>query len=154
MTVASYPHTLEGSLRRLDPNDDLDSAHDAWVELCRRSVEHEPAMRALVYRTKKRACDYRRRERLHSAEYLRQRVQVRESPAPDTVNERREKCEMVRARVARLPVRYREVVMLRYFDDLSIAEIARKLGLAVEAVYKRLERARRKLASDPVLNEL
>ena len=53
--------------------------------------------------------------------------------------------EDVSRAVDRLPARYREPVVLRYFEDLSIAEIGETLGLSPNAVEVRLTRAREKL---------
>ena len=47
--------------------------------------------------------------------------------------------------VDRLPAKYREPVVLRYFEDLSIPEIGEALGLSANAVEVRLTRARQKL---------
>ncbi|HEX2009601.1 MAG TPA: sigma-70 family RNA polymerase sigma factor [Roseateles sp.] len=41
-----------------------------------------------------------------------------------------------------LPAHYREVILLRDFEELAIAEIAARLGLTVAAVKSRLHRAR------------
>ena len=52
--------------------------------------------------------------------------------------------EVCRA-VGQLPAKYREPVVLRYFEDLSIGEIGQTLGLSVNAVEVRLTRARQRL---------
>jgi RNA polymerase sigma-70 factor (ECF subfamily) len=52
--------------------------------------------------------------------------------------------EVARA-VDQLPAKYREPVVLHYFEDLSIAEIAQALELSANAVEVRLTRARQKL---------
>lgn len=41
-----------------------------------------------------------------------------------------------------LPAHYREVILLRDFEELTIAEIAERLGLTMAAVKSRLHRAR------------
>lgn len=48
--------------------------------------------------------------------------------------------------VLRLPVKYREVLVLRAHHGLSMEEIARTLGLTVSAVKSRLFKARRKMS--------
>ena len=45
----------------------------------------------------------------------------------------------------RLPQKYREPVVLRYFESMPTDEIASALGLAVNTVEVRLSRARKKL---------
>ena len=47
--------------------------------------------------------------------------------------------------LAALPEEFREVVMMFYFEGLSLAEIAEALSLPVGTVKSRLNRARRKL---------
>ncbi|MCL6517816.1 RNA polymerase sigma factor [Alicyclobacillus sp.] len=47
--------------------------------------------------------------------------------------------------VMRLPVKYREVVVLRYYHDLEIGEIAEVLGVSVNTVKTRLRRAKDRL---------
>ena len=70
--------------------------------------------------------------------------QLPETPAPTTG--RHEHNGVVRQAVWDLPQRLREVVLLRYFNDLSYEDIAAVLGLTTAAVHGRLTRARRKLA--------
>jgi RNA polymerase sigma-70 factor (sigma-E family) len=53
----------------------------------------------------------------------------------------------VRAAVARLPRRQREVILLRYLEDLSIVETARVLGISGGAVKASAGRAMISLAS-------
>ncbi len=52
----------------------------------------------------------------------------------------------VRTAVRALPVKYREVVVLRYLEELPIERVAELLGLSRAAVDVRLTRARKKLA--------
>jgi RNA polymerase sigma factor (sigma-70 family) len=53
--------------------------------------------------------------------------------------------EELRRAVHRLPARYREPIVLRYFETLSVGEIAEVLGISANGVEVRLSRARRKL---------
>ena len=53
--------------------------------------------------------------------------------------------EEVRRAVGRLPAKYRESIVLRYFENLTIDEIAEVLGVRRTAVEKRLSRARQRL---------
>jgi len=56
-----------------------------------------------------------------------------------------ETLEQVRSGVRRLPVRYREIVVLRYLEQMPIEEIAEVLGLTRGNVEVRLHRARERL---------
>lgn len=58
-------------------------------------------------------------------------------PATDAVDDR----ELVRQALMRLPGRQREVLMLRYYEDLPEAEIARRLGCAPGTVKSSAARA-------------
>jgi RNA polymerase sigma factor (sigma-70 family) len=44
------------------------------------------------------------------------------------------------AALARLPARQQQVLLLRYFEDLPVAEIANRLGSPVGTVTKQLSR--------------
>ena len=53
--------------------------------------------------------------------------------------------------VLSLPRKYREVVLLRYYEEFTLEEIADTLGIAPGTVSARLTRAKRKLR--PMLEE-
>ncbi len=82
-----------------------------------------------------------RRRRLRLRFWERESVRVAEPQHDD----RRERHARVRDAVAGLPVRDREVVVLRYLEELSIPEMSEILGLARNAVEVRLTRARQRL---------
>ncbi len=54
---------------------------------------------------------------------------------------------IVRDAVSSLPERYREVMVLFYFEDMSVEETGRALGLTASAVKVRLHRGRAKLCA-------
>ncbi len=60
---------------------------------------------------------------------------------PDIV-EKEETCACVRKAVAELPDNYREVVILKDFEDLSYEVIAETLGISTDVVGVRLLRGR------------
>jgi RNA polymerase sigma-70 factor (sigma-E family) len=62
--------------------------------------------------------------------------------------------QSVRSALERLTPPQREVLVLRYFVDLSEAQIARVLGVAVGTVKSRASRAVAALAGDPSLTNL
>lgn len=84
---------------------------------------------------------------------------VREAAAsvetPVAQMERSEQVELVHAYLAQLKPDYREVIVLREYQNLSYAEIAAVTRSTLSAVKSRLFKARRKLASfmKPVLQE-
>ena len=59
-----------------------------------------------------------------------------------------ETSEKVRNAVQALPSKYREAVVLRYLEELPTEEISRILGISVNTLHVRLNRAREKLKQD------
>jgi RNA polymerase sigma-70 factor (ECF subfamily) len=89
----------------------------------------------------------RRRDRDHllegeSAETALEVTPDTESQEPERAALLLEERESVRTALATLPERYRVVLTLRYFDDLSYAEIAEITGQEANAVGVQLLRAR------------
>ncbi len=66
-------------------------------------------------------------------------------PAESDVLERLEASQIVANAVKELPVHYRTVILLRFYDDRSPAEIARELGVPVATVQTRLARGLERL---------
>ena len=100
------------------------------------------------------AIDHVRREKVRSASSLdedspegvplRERVASKgKDAAEEVVGE--ERAAQVRAAVAELPPGFREVVVLREWEDLPYEDIAQRLGLSVGTVKSRLFRARSQL---------
>lgn len=56
--------------------------------------------------------------------------------------EQQEKIERIRNAVKKLPFKYRQVVVLRYLNELETAEITEILGISNNAIKTRLSRAR------------
>jgi RNA polymerase sigma factor (sigma-70 family) len=101
----------------------------------------------------------RQREREHTisgpeASDLAERAPGREDPEGDLLA--RERRAAVRAAVAALPERYRLLIVLRFFNDLSYAEIAAQTGQPINTVGVRLLRARtllrRALAGEEIVD--
>ena len=59
--------------------------------------------------------------------------------------EQQETAQQIRAAVARLPRSYREAIVLRYFEEMTIAEIADLLRTSHNAIEARLSRGRKLL---------
>ena len=73
-----------------------------------------------------------------------------ERPDPAEALAAKADSEAIRSAVAQLPEYYRVVVVFRYFEDMSVPEIAKVLGIPEGTVKFRLHKAknimRRKLA--------
>ena len=78
-----------------------------------------------------------------------------ESASPDRDRMSAESSERVREAVRALPRRYREVIVLRYLQEMPIAEVAAVVGRSRSAVEVRLSRARDRLRKriGPLLEE-
>lgn len=70
------------------------------------------------------------------------RAQLRGPGNPAAEVEREQVAETVRRTVAHLPAKYRDVLVLFYFNEMNIAETARHLALPQGTVKARLHRAR------------
>ena len=69
-----------------------------------------------------------------------------ESQRPETQVEVRERSEQIRRALASLPARYRVVIELRHYQELSYEEIAAELNIPLSDVKSHLFRARKMLA--------
>ena len=56
-----------------------------------------------------------------------------------------ENADWVRGGILELPPRQREVLLLKYFDDLSCREIGEKIGIEESTVKRHLADARKRL---------
>src|SRR5882757_2104561 len=69
---------------------------------------------------------------------------------PDLIEQQAQRDALLRA-IARLPPRQRAMVVLRYFEDLSEAQTADRMGVSVGTVKSAVSRALSKLRNDPEL---
>ena len=74
-------------------------------------------------------------------------VQAREAEGPDPETEQLMKAQarLVNEAIEKLPIEFREVVVLRELEELSYKEIAVVLGVPIGTVMSRLARARKRL---------
>lgn len=121
--------------------DDLESAEDVVQDVfaALRTTPQDPA------RYLQRAVVNRARSALRRRRVV--RTFLARSPRPDDVEPadgdvlRAERRRAVLAAVSRLPQRQREIVVLRYYEDLGVSEIADVLGISPGAVSSSLSRA-------------
>ncbi|NLH98172.1 MAG: sigma-70 family RNA polymerase sigma factor [Chthonomonadales bacterium] len=102
-----------------------------------------------IYRIALNECRRKLRTRPPSHEPLERGAEVpaRFSGAdPERAIVTQDRNRLVRDAVSSLPVHYREVMMLFYFEDMSVEETARALDLSISAVKVRLHRARARLS--------
>ena len=74
-------------------------------------------------------------------------IQLRKSnePDPEILHVIRFQRQLVREAIEKLPLEFREVIILRDFEELSYKEIAVVTGIPIGTVMSRLARARNKL---------
>jgi RNA polymerase sigma-70 factor (ECF subfamily) len=72
-------------------------------------------------------------------------------PTPEQALMRDASSSSLAAAIAELPVGYREVLILREFEELSYKEIARVVDIPIGTVMSRLARARALLQRSPLL---
>ena len=137
------------------PDDALDVAQDAMVRFFRSLRRFDPSrpvrpwllriVRNLV-RDRARRLRVRRTESLEPADEDALRFEpCDDAPDPEVLASRRELQELVWKCLQGLPPRYREVLVLRDYQDLSYADIAMTLKIPRGTVMSRLHRARRLL---------
>ncbi|MBL8693926.1 MAG: RNA polymerase sigma factor [Planctomycetes bacterium] len=68
--------------------------------------------------------------------------QIEREPLPDSVLQRRETQELVGATLSSLPPEYRRVLIAKYLEERSVAEIASASGKSEKATESMLTRAR------------
>ena len=138
-----------------NPDDALDVAQDAMVRFFRSLGRFDstrpvrPWLLRIVHnlvRDRARRNRIRRTESLEPADDDALRFEPRdESPDPEALAERRQLQRLVWECLQELPSGYREVLVLRDYQDFAYAEIASTLKIPRGTVMSRLHRARRLL---------
>jgi RNA polymerase sigma factor (sigma-70 family) len=127
-------------------------AHEALIRACRdwSKVRSMPSPRAWLRRVavnstnsyfRRRAAERRARDRLES------------EPSPATINDPADAL-VVRQALASLSSRQRMVLLMRYFDDLSVSDIANSLECSENTVKSLLRRGLAALRETETMKEL
>ena len=112
------------------------------------SYRGDAAFSTWLYRLVMNACSDRIRQRRHETGVADENVIEAVADPATALDERMAREEVaraVRAAVAALPPKLRFAILLRYFDDLSYADMAAALDCTVGTVSSRLSRAHRLL---------
>lgn len=132
------------ALRMLgDYEDARDATQNTFVKAFEKLHSYDPSRRffSWIYRILVNECLNVRRGR-HAVEELgADHPTAVTSDAAEAAERRRD----VRAALLRLPVHYREVIVLRHFAQMSYEEMAATLGVPVNTVKSRLHTARTQL---------
>ena len=149
--VERYGRRVVGLAARLlgyaDGADDV--AQDVFLAVLRKGKQFRGDARLWTWLT---AMTVNRCRSLERRRWLKERVfraiawrRDRESVPADRRSERDDTAASVRTAVALLPATHREVIVLRYFEEMSIDEMAEVLSIKRNAVEARLTRARKSL---------
>ena len=135
---------------------DPHEAEDAVQEACLRAVRHFQGFRGVdgrawllsIVRNTCLTLLGRRRSGREVVEFEEQVHSVKpETPAPEADLARTIAVEKVQAELARLPIEFREVLVLREMEGHSYKEIAQITGTPIGTVMSRLARARKQLSA-------
>ncbi len=120
-----------------------DIAQQTFVKACEKLADLRKPERFSGWLT--RIC----RNTAHQAVRDRKRLSIKTAEpaacASDTLAEREERRQIVKAAVDCLPAMYREIVVLHYYHHQSYEQLRHTLGLSDHSVRGRLFRARRKM---------
>lgn len=132
-----------------DPGDAEDAAQEIFVRIYRQLGRYDPARKfsTWVLAIATNFCIdqlRRRRMQLVPLENIIPWARSRESgPEGEAITQ--EERDEVQRLITRLPEKYRAPLVLRYFDELSCAEIAEVLGMPEGTVKTQIHRARKAL---------
>lgn len=143
---AHYLGLVRLAMRLVDDQETAeDLVQDVFLALARSGATVAVPERYLRRAVINRCRSVLRRRRVAQAFAVRRRPQ--ESIAgSDEIAELHGERQRLLAAIAGLPVRQREVVVLRYYEDLSVPQIAATLGVSAGAVSSALNRAHTALA--------
>lgn len=141
-TLAEHGGFVRALARAAVAGDDLaeDVAQETWLAAVRSQSPPRTSWRAWLRGVvRRRAADLMRAE---AAVHRREGAVARHEGQPATVDlvVRAESARRMIAAVVHLDDRYRDVILLRYYEDLPPRRIAERLGLPVETVRTRLKR--------------
>ena len=132
-----------------DPGDAEDAAQEIFVRIYRQLGRYDPARKFSTW-TLAIATNYcidqlrRRRMQLVPLENIIPWARAREAgPEGEAITQ--EQRDEVQRLITQLPEKYRAPLVLRYFDELSCAEIAEVLGMPEGTVKTQIHRARKAL---------
>jgi RNA polymerase sigma-70 factor (ECF subfamily) len=140
LSHAGWMRALARSLVR-DPADAEDIVQDTWLEALRRPPRDPAAAEGWLARVLRNFA--LRGHRTEGRRRAREVRAARREPEEDATHALLEKLEMHRllaAEVAALGEPYRTTVLLRFFEERSVAEIARIQGVPLDTVKTRLRR--------------
>ncbi|MBW8035062.1 MAG: RNA polymerase sigma factor [Planctomycetes bacterium] len=119
--------------------------------LALRKFRHDSSLQTWLFRITVNKCRTHQRKRTIRAKLLLTRSETTHLEPANSSDKQlmdRETFDQVRLAVKSLPVKYREPVVLRYLQELSMSEICSILRIKENALHVRLSRARGLLKED------
>lgn len=146
MPVYNVCHRMLGN-----PSDAEDAAQETFVRVYTHLRDYDPRQKlsSWILAVASHYCiDRLRRQRvkLISLDAIGTLGSSRDERQPESQAMKSETCAEIRDLLQSLPAEYRLVIALRYWQDLSYADIAQVVGTTESAVKSRLHRARTMLA--------
>jgi RNA polymerase sigma factor (sigma-70 family) len=145
--VARWHEPLWRYVRRLTDGDETaaDTVQDVWLRILRAMPRlRDPArLRAWLFGIARRAVLDRVRQRYAEAESV--PLDDVDVAAPEPRDDLAESLGLMQDELARLPFTEREILVLFYLEDLTLAQLTEVLGVPVGTVKSRLFRARQLL---------
>lgn len=121
-----------------------DLTQEAFLRLLNKNNwEHDENLAGYVFRIAERlAIDFIRHQRRHQTHH----VELDNSIPSNAIETEqltilRQQCEILLSAIAELPMRCRDVFLLRKIDELSYSEIAKQLGISEKTVQRDLVNA-------------
>lgn len=150
LIAAHEPRVRRLAYRLLGWREDADDiVQDVFVTAWQKAPDIDgAAMSAWLARVTINACRARiRRQRVWLRWFQARQTQTTPASAPDQEREsaQDETSRRVRGAIRGLKPRDREVIVLRYLEELEVSDIARLLDISPNAVEARLSRARKRL---------
>ena len=146
-SLLQHSNFIRGLARALvrDPWEAEDLIQDTWLTALKSPPDDTRSVRAWLVRVMRNRLvsryrhDTRRRQREVAA------AQREDLPSADDMAERESTCRLLVEAVFALPEPYRSMIVYRFYDGLSAAEIARRERMPVETVRTRVKRGLSKL---------
>ncbi len=141
-TLLAHGAWVRALARRLvrDSAEADDVVQEAWLAALRRPPREGASVRAWLARVVRNAALQKARSEGGRAARERRTAREEALPSPDELLERVELQRLVVDEVVRLDEPYRSAVLLRYFEGLDAAEIARREGVPAATVRSRVKR--------------
>jgi len=142
------PRTLR-YLRGLIGDSADDAQQEVWLAVFRslHDLSNPSAFRTWLYRTTRhRAIDFLRRQRREHELFEETAPEIIESAEAADTRDEPVVDEQILALMTLLPPPQRDVLLLRYRDELSYADIASVVGCPIGTVRTRLHHSKRKLS--------